>query len=187
MSFSQISNITSWKIHDITVAKTKFSNVTTHMLHISVCHFDARMKKWSLFYIPTIMEQYHVLWIPNFEIWKLGNFDILTYECLNICSNLSFHPCIQMTNGYVQNVRTDIYKSRVFQLYIMHCQDWSVAFLKSQHFSKRMMFSNFRHEILKNGRCTVEKSKFLNVSTHILHISICHLDARMKRWIWAYI
>ena len=34
---------------------------------------------------------------------------------------------------------------------------------------------------------TVAKLKFLNVSMHILHISVCHLDVRMRRWIWAYI
>ena len=52
------------------------------------------------------------LWIFqcfNFQISKFGKFD---NKCLNMCRNPSFHPYIQMTNGYVQNVRTDICKLR---------------------------------------------------------------------------
>ena len=41
------------------------------------------------------------------------------YKCLNICGNKSFHLYIQRTNGYVQNVRTDINKLRLFD-----CISW---------------------------------------------------------------
>ena len=41
--------------------------------------------------------------------------------------------------------------------------------------------------MLKNAWYTFGKSKCLNVTTHILHISVCHLDARMNRWICVYI
>ena len=46
----------SHKIHYIQSEKSKFANVSTHILHISVCHLDARMKRWISVYIPTLME-----------------------------------------------------------------------------------------------------------------------------------
>ena len=33
---------------------------------------------------------------------------IIVHKCRNIDANPSFHPCIQMTNGYVQNVRSAV-------------------------------------------------------------------------------
>ncbi len=63
------------------------------------------------------------LWIFqdfNFKISKFGKFD---NKCLNMCRNPSFHPYIQMTNGYVQNVRTDICKLRFFD-----CISWIIFF-----------------------------------------------------------
>ena len=63
------------------------------------------------------------LWIFqdfNFQISKFGKFD---NKCLSMCRNPSFHPYIQMTNGYVQNVRTDICKLRFFD-----CISWIICF-----------------------------------------------------------
>ncbi len=52
----------------------------------------------------------------QFSNLKFGKFD---HKCLNICQNPSFHPYIKMTNGYVQNVRTDIKK-----LQFVDCISW---------------------------------------------------------------
>ena len=47
--------------------------------------------------------------IPRFQFPNLKNDDF-DNNCLITCRNPSFHPYIQMTNGYVQNERTDILK-----------------------------------------------------------------------------